>query len=269
MGLSGCCCLVKYLLILINFVFWAAGIAAFTLFGWALTDTSLLVSLTQGRNEVYIGLLVFVGVATLVIIIAFLGCCGALKESQCMLVSFFCFLLIVLVAEIATGVYAYQNRHQLSKIVKSSVAQSIKYEYGTNQLQTQTFDAFQKHLECCGAEGPQDWQTSKYNNNTKVLDLALSSQEAIFVIPASCCKANLSETVCKQETRRKVGETNVGESSSIYPKGCTEKLVQEAEKHLLSILAIIAGILAIEIFALMVSLCLCCAVGDREDDYKS
>jgi len=126
-----------------------------------------------------------------------------------------------------------------------------------------------KHLECCGAEGPQDWQTSKFNNNTKVLDLALSSQEAIFVIPASCCKANLSETVCKQETRRKVGETNVGESSSIYPKGCTEKLVQEAEKHLLSILAIIAGILAIEIFALMVSLCLCCAVGDREDDYKS
>lgn len=65
----------------------AAGIAAFTLFGWALTDTSLLVSLTQGKNEVYIGLLIFVGVATLVIIIAFLGCCGALKESQCMLVS--------------------------------------------------------------------------------------------------------------------------------------------------------------------------------------
>lgn len=52
----------------------------------------------------------------------------------------------MLVAEIATGVYAYQNRHQLSKIVKSSVAQSIKYEYGTNQLQTQTFDAFQKHV---------------------------------------------------------------------------------------------------------------------------
>lgn len=67
--------------------FQAAGIAAFALFGWMLTDPSLLVSLTQGKSDVYIGLLVFVGVATLVIIIAFLGCCGALKESQCMLVS--------------------------------------------------------------------------------------------------------------------------------------------------------------------------------------
>jgi len=269
MGLSGCCCLVKYLLILINFVFWAAGIAAFTLFGWALTDTSLLVSLTQGKNEIYIGLLVFVGVATLVIIIAFLGCCGALKESQCMLVSFFCFLLIVLVAEIATGVYAYLNQDQLFKIVRTSVKQSIQSEYGTNELQTQTFDAFQKHLECCGADGPQDWQLSKFNNNTKVVNLDVSSKEGTFVIPVSCCKANLTEEVCKRETRRKVGETRFDESSSIYPKGCSDKLVHEAEKHLLLILAVIAGILAIEIFALMISLCLCCAVGDREDDYKS
>lgn len=68
-------------------LFQAAGIAAFALFGWMLTDSSLLLSLTRGDNDLYIGLLVFVGVATLVIVIAFLGCCGALKESQCMLVS--------------------------------------------------------------------------------------------------------------------------------------------------------------------------------------
>ncbi|XP_055296706.1 CD9 antigen-like [Sitodiplosis mosellana] len=268
MGLSGCCCLVKYLLILINFVFWAAGIAAFTLFGWMLTDTSLLVSLTQGKSDVYIGLLVFVGVATLVIIIAFLGCCGALKESQCMLVSFFCFLLVVLVAEIATGVYAYLNQDQLLKIVRTSVKHSIQEDYSVNNIQTQAFDAFQKHLECCGAEGPKDWQTSKFNNNTKALNLDVSSPPETFIIPQSCCKANISEAICKKETRIPIGASKI-ESQSIHLKGCSEKLVQEAQNHLLIILAIIAGILVFEIFALMISLCLCCAVGDREDDYKS
>lgn len=52
----------------------------------------------------------------------------------------------MLVAEIATGVYAYLNQDQLFKIVRSSVKQSIQTEYGTNELQTQTFDAFQKHV---------------------------------------------------------------------------------------------------------------------------
>ncbi|XP_031625244.1 CD9 antigen-like [Contarinia nasturtii] len=269
MGLSGCCCLVKYLLILINFVFWAAGIAAFALFGWMLTDTTLLYSLANGKNDLYIGLLVFVGVATLVIVIAFLGCCGALKESQCMLVSFFCFLLVVLVAEIATGVYAYLNQDQLLKIVRSSVKQSIQSEYGTHDLQTHAFDTFQKHLECCGAEGPKDWQTSKYNNNTnKALNLDVSSPPETFIVPPTCCKANITDKVCKEARVINIGVSKI-DSPSIYLEGCSGKLVQEAQNHLLIILAIIAGIIMFEIFALMISLCLCCAVGDREDDYKS
>ena len=76
----------------INFVFFvfkkAAGIVAFALLGWFLANsTAFLLPYDEAKNEFYIGLLVLVGVATLVIIIAFLGCCGSLKESQCMLVS--------------------------------------------------------------------------------------------------------------------------------------------------------------------------------------
>lgn len=172
----------------------AAGIAAFTLFGWMLTDPSFLISLTKEGNNFYIGLLVFVGVATFTLVIAFLGCCGALKESQCMLVSvsfvrsdtlllkptsticktkvdlvvyvirpffhcfnwklflcslylqFFCFLLIVLVAEIATGVYAYMNQAELMKMVRESVKHTVREEYGEFQSKTLAFDAFHKHV---------------------------------------------------------------------------------------------------------------------------
>lgn len=61
-------------------------------------------------------------------------------------VQFFCFLLVVLVAEIATGVYAYLNQDQLLKMVRTSVKHSIQNEYSVNKLQTETFDAFQKHV---------------------------------------------------------------------------------------------------------------------------
>lgn len=67
--------------------FQAAGIAAFAIFGWLLMDKSFLISLTQDENHYYIGLYIIIGVAALTLIIAFLGCCGALKESQCLLVT--------------------------------------------------------------------------------------------------------------------------------------------------------------------------------------
>lgn len=169
----------------------ATGIAAFAFFGWMLTDTSFLFSITQKGPDSYIGLLVFVGIATLVLIIAFLGCCGALKESQCMLVSvscifydflvqksfisrperffpakkmrfleigliatissvlslqFFCFLFIVLVAEIATGVYAYLHQDQLLKTVKADVKQTVQHDYSVIGSKTLLFDVFQKNV---------------------------------------------------------------------------------------------------------------------------
>ena len=63
---------------------------------------------------------------------------------------FFCFLLIVLVAEIATGVYAYLNQDQLMKIIGSNVKNSVQNEYGrrdgSTELPTIVFDTFQKQV---------------------------------------------------------------------------------------------------------------------------
>lgn len=48
-----------------------------------------------------------------------------------------------------------------------------------------------------------------------------------------------------------------------------DSLLKEAESNLLIIVVSAAGIICVQIFALLISLCLCCAVGDREDVYKS
>jgi CD81 antigen len=65
-------------------------------------------------------------------------------KSPIVLLQFFCFLLIIVVAEIAAGVWAYSNRYGLEKYVESSVRSTVQDEYGVVDTRTQTFDAIQK-----------------------------------------------------------------------------------------------------------------------------
>lgn len=268
MGLSGCCCCVKYLLILINIVFWAAGITAFILFGRMVTDPSFLISLTQDENHYYIGLYIFVVVAALTLIIAFLGCCGALKESQCMLTTFFCFLLLVLVAEIATGAWAFHNRGKLRSMVETSVKYTIQNEYGHIEAKTQAFDTFQTHFQCCGAGGPNDWVTSRFNANSPA-NAQVTSPSRVFNIPKSCCKPDIPAELCEKARKIDVGITRFPETAELYTEGCMKKLTAAVDENLIIIISVIAGIVAVELFALIISICLCCNINSKEDHYKS
>lgn len=56
---------------------------------------------------------------------------------------FFCFLLIILVAEIAAGAWAYAKSDSLKKLVHESVTTTVRQEYGLIESRTVTFDAIQ------------------------------------------------------------------------------------------------------------------------------
>lgn len=68
---------------------------------WMLTDPSFMISMTQDESNYYIGLYIFLAIGALMLIVAFLGCCGAFKESQCLLVS---------VSDCGSSPYAYDGR---------------------------------------------------------------------------------------------------------------------------------------------------------------
>lgn len=111
-------------------------------------------------------------------------------------------MLIVLTAEIAAGVWAYQNGDKLEVFVKSNFKHTINKEYGTITSRTETVDAIQEHLQCCGVDGPSDWSNSKYNNvNGGLLDLAISTSKLAYSVPPSCCKNGTEKSIC--ETSRK------------------------------------------------------------------
>lgn len=63
------------------------GLAVVILAIWMLTDPTFYVSMAQDENNYYISLYIFLAAGALLLFVAFLGCCGAFKESKCMLIS--------------------------------------------------------------------------------------------------------------------------------------------------------------------------------------
>ena len=66
----------------------------------------------QGDSMFEVACYVLIGIGAFVFIVGFLGCCGAIKESKCMLGLYIFFLVIVFIVELAAGILAavYKDR---------------------------------------------------------------------------------------------------------------------------------------------------------------
>ncbi|XP_029036998.1 CD9 antigen-like [Osmia bicornis bicornis] len=267
MVLSECYGFAKYALICVNLLFWAVGLAGVVLAVWMLTDQTFLMSLTQEQHNFNAGLYILLSAGILMLIVAFLGCCGAFRESQCMLVVFFSCLLVVIVAQIAAGAWLYRNSDSLEELVKSSVINTVKNKYGEDASQTEAVDAFQSGLGCCGATGPADWTGSKYATKDPSIPVSLTVSGDVnnmYKVPESCCKEKDS-TVCKIARNIKVASII---NPAIYSEGCIDKLMDALKSQKNIVIGVAAGVGILELLGLIFSLVLCCAIGSS-DRYKA
>ncbi|XP_061740790.1 CD82 antigen-like isoform X2 [Nerophis ophidion] len=124
---------------------------------------------------------ILIGVGAFSMVIGFLGCLGAICESQCLLGLYFACLLLILIAEIVAGslVYFYKGvvNEKLSKIV-SNVLDNYPEN---NSTAKQPLDFIQRNMECCGWNGPMDW-----NGNMVIIN---SSQ---LLFPCSCQNVSIA-----------------------------------------------------------------------------
>lgn len=125
---------------------------------------------------------------------------------------FFVFLMIILVAEIAGGVWAYMNRADLNKLVQESVRDTVRRDYGKDDVTTKTFDMIQRTLKCCGAESYASWANSAYNGvgEKSQMEIGISALSPTYSVPKSCC-ADPDSDVC--ETTRKLGSLGFAASA--------------------------------------------------------
>jgi len=154
--LEGCDRFLKYLFFIFTFVFWLLGICAIGIGIWAAVDqnfTKILDLNIPGLDAHALKkaaiLLIIVGVG--VMIVGFFGCCGAMKENQCLLVLFSACLFLTFVLMIAGAVMAYGYQATLEDLLDKGLAE-MKKDYDQPKIK-EALDNIHQEFKCCEFSG--------------------------------------------------------------------------------------------------------------------
>ncbi|XP_026149682.1 CD81 antigen [Mastacembelus armatus] len=162
MGVEGCTKCIKYLLFFFNFIFWLAGGVILGVALWLRHEpkTGNLMELnfdgTQAPNTFYISVHILIAVGAVMMVVGFLGCYGAIQESQCLLGTFFTCLVILFACEVAAGIWGFMNRDTVSReminfydnVYDNAMTESLKNE--KKKAAGTVLKAFHETLDCCG-----------------------------------------------------------------------------------------------------------------------
>lgn len=175
-----------------------------------------------------------IAIGSLLLILGFLGCCGAQKESKCLLITFFCIVLIIFIAEIAGAVVALVYSSVAESFLKSVLTPVLQNEYGKNTQVTASWNNTMNDLKCCGLTNYTDFTGSYYMSNHG------------NTYPPQCCNSTASCT------------ESVAASSKV--KGCFDQILDLLKKNAAIVGGIAAGIAALELAAMVVSMYLYCKI---------
>ncbi|RZF37800.1 hypothetical protein LSTR_LSTR007162 [Laodelphax striatellus] len=87
--------------------------------------------------------IVMIVAGCIVFLIAFLGCCGAIKESYSMLIAFAVLLLVIFIVEMAVGIAAGMAKDEFSNAMRSSLKKSLN-NYTINDQDRKAWDTVQR-----------------------------------------------------------------------------------------------------------------------------
>lgn len=182
----------RYLLIVFNFLFWVCGGGLLGIGLWLrfdegidkiLKDTIQLDLVELPHNIVYTAAYILIAAGAFIFVTGFCGCCGAIRESFCMLGVYIACLIIVILAELAAGVYLAVQRADLEDMFHKHLLSEIRNFTTLDDKNLTTMDYVQRQFQCCGSKNYSEYEESIHY-------IALQSvQSEKWIVPQSCCKA--------------------------------------------------------------------------------
>ncbi|XP_076847919.1 tetraspanin-1-like [Brachyhypopomus gauderio] len=235
------CCsgLLKTFMFIFNGVIFLAGAAILAVGIWVTVDSSSMLGvlshiedappeLAQLANVGYL----LIAIGAVLALMGFLGCCGAVTESKCMLLTFFIIVLIIFIAEVAGAIVVLVFQplaKELLMTVNEKFVESIRKDYGRDEGFTKLMNETMTQLKCCG-----------YNNYTDFTGSPFETRNNTY--PETCCN-NL--TTCSPSA-----------AASASKVGCFNAVVKFIEDNTTLIGGVALGIAALEIAAMVVSMVL-------------
>lgn len=208
------------------------SVFAFCLVAWMIGLITLIIGIVARVNgsfgpldteipAVHSGANLLIAVGFFIMLMGFLGCCGALRESQCMLFLFFLFVFLCFTLLMAAGLWAIAWSSKVSFYLYRYIEdQVVKYrESEPDNESTKVMDFLQRKFACCGVKSVADY--------------------APRPVPKSCSGTSTHQ---------------------YFLSGCHDVLVEVCQSNLSLICGIGIGFALILISGMVFSLMLCCAL---------
>merc|ERR1712001_19321 len=223
---------------------------------FALVDGQALMDLINSANEALdkdINLNIFtsaaiilIAVAVFVVIVAFFGCCGAIKESKCMLGTYFAIILVMFIILIVGAVIGYQASFdeigdQLDNTMDNFVDKSKQNDDPSegDLAITKAWNSVQEDYSCCGSTF-----NSTFNSWTEYGPYPIDDSK----VPESCCM-NLDDSTKLQDCRKNPFNYNL--------TGCFDKFEDLINNNKKSVLAVGVTIVVIMFFNMLFAFAMC------------
>ncbi|KAL0829452.1 hypothetical protein ABMA28_004219 [Loxostege sticticalis] len=218
-----CCAefLVKYILFFVNLLFTIAGIALIALGIAVLVQTNEILDLIPVNiNAIPISVIVL---GSVIFVIAFFGCCGAIRESRCLLTMYFICMAILAAGKIYLATVIFNGLNTIQGTVEGWVDTAF-----ANENLRKTFHVLETLFECCGTTGAD-------------------SYVGIYPItPPSCCASGVE--VCNDE---------------LAFGGCRIRLGSYFERFGEIIGGVLIGVIIVELVAMLFGMFMCWAVSNN------
>lgn len=152
MGLGCGALAVKYFLFLFNLICALLGLAIVGV-GVAVYFKIDDIEIAFEEWDIVVVPIVYFILGAIIFVISFFGCCGAIRESRCMTITYSIFLLLVLVAEIVLGVGIFVYGDEIQKEAKTWLEKMWDERFKYFDF----WNSAQHALKCCGLTGPTNW----------------------------------------------------------------------------------------------------------------
>ncbi|KAM4880897.1 CD63 antigen isoform 2-T3 [Sylvia borin] len=219
---------VKFLVFFFNFIFWLCGVALIAIGVLALVALAKAPVAPVSGWGWSPGAVVVLGV--FIFFISFFGCCGAWRESYCMVTTFAVLLSLIFLVEIAAAITGYVFRHKVPELVEEGLWEAMR-RYEQEPSLAAALDTFQQRFECCGVHNYTDWaRVGHFGANDTV--------------PRSCCRVS-TDTCNLRPTPQ-----------TVYEKGCLPSLQGWVRRNFLLLAAVALGVALFEVLGVVFSCCL-------------
>lgn len=158
--------LVKYLLFLFNLLCSICGILLIVFGILLFSNIHNIDDIAEAVQTQQVPITMIV-LGSVILLISFFGCCGAIRESYCMSMTYSVLLFVLMIGQLALVIYMWVQKDRYLVMMGDVVEKA----WARKTRKSDYMDAIQISMECCGKNSYFDYSFQGY-------------------YPPSCCKAN-------------------------------------------------------------------------------